>query len=266
MRSLMRFAFVVLLASAPVFAQQPMFEVASVKRVPPRAQSGLRDRGWGPPPPGHLIAPKANVLELVTFAYSILPPMQRLLIDWGKHWDFAIREDFDVEAKGDPKNDVRMMTRGLLQLRFGLRTHVEKRELEGFAVVVKEPGKLGPYLKPTTVNCAAWGMLPEPRPQLPKECTTIPEWRFGTRVANGAGSIASLIQQRLQGGFQVPLVDATGLEGNFAWEFAAEASGRREEVPNFITAIEDQLGLKLEKRTVSVDVLVIDDVQMPTEN
>jgi uncharacterized protein (TIGR03435 family) len=59
------------------------------------------------------------------------------------------------------------------------------------------------------------------------------------------------------------VIDATGLEGNFEWEIAV---GSRLDVPNIFTAFEDQLGLTLVERTGPWEVIVIDDVRMPTPN
>ncbi len=64
-----------------------------------------------------------------------------------------------------------------------------------------------------------------------------------------------------------PVVDMTGLTGNFEWEVAfAPVDTSKSELPTILSAFEDQLGLKFESRTGPYDVIVIDDVRMPTPN
>lgn len=62
-----------------------------------------------------------------------------------------------------------------------------------------------------------------------------------------------------------PLRDATGLTGNFEWQITRAFPGLGpSDYPSLPTALEEQLGLKLEPRTAAVDVLVIDSLELPT--
>ena len=76
----------------------------------------------------------------------------------------------------------------------------------------------------------------------------------------------SLLSQRMQAYVDRPIVDATGLSGNFEWvlTFALGGSNTRADVPSIFTATQEQFGLKLEPRQGPVEVLVIDSVQLPT--
>jgi uncharacterized protein (TIGR03435 family) len=81
-----------------------------------------------------------------------------------------------------------------------------------------------------------------------------------------AGEISSLIRM-LQGQVDRPVVDATSLKGTYEWSvsFALGAAANGDAAPIY-TAIQEQLGLKLEPRTAPYEVVVIDAVEMPTEN
>ena len=73
-------------------------------------------------------------------------------------------------------------------------------------------------------------------------------------------------------GMDRPVIDRTALAGRYDFTLRwtpddrQETGGVTDEFPDFFTAIEQQLGLKLETATESMDVLVIDHVEMPTEN
>jgi uncharacterized protein (TIGR03435 family) len=71
----------------------------------------------------------------------------------------------------------------------------------------------------------------------------------------------------IQGFVDRPLVDATGLTGNFEWEITRAMPGvETSEYPSMFTALEEQLGLKVEPQMATIDVIVIDSVEMPTPN
>ena len=266
MSSPMRVSLLVLALCGSVgAAQEPMFDVASVKRAPTNAPTAfIETLGSGVARvtvPGQLRLRKMSLRMMVAWAYQI-PEAREYLVDWSAR--ASLRDEvFDIEAKGDPANDLRTMLRTLLTLRFGLRVHTETRTLPVYALTVKTPGRLGPGLTLTMIDC-----LQVPRQAgvaLPPECTFTSAQRYGTRITRGAGPLAALLSV-LQPYFQKPVVDATGLSGNVAWEFAAANNPSLPEVPNIFTALEDQLGLKVTETTAPVDVMVIDAVQMPTPN
>ena len=83
-----------------------------------------------------------------------------------------------------------------------------------------------------------------------------------------AGPIAQLVTD-IQGRLDRPIVDETGLSATFtwvlSWESAPDVAGGRGPTTVF-TAIKDQLGLTLEPDTRPLEVLVIDSIEMPTQN
>jgi uncharacterized protein (TIGR03435 family) len=82
-------------------------------------------------------------------------------------------------------------------------------------------------------------------------------------IKRWAGTIDEFVTRELQSNLQRPVINSTGLEGNYEWEMAF---GSRPDVPNIFTALEDQLGLILDERMGPWEVIVIDDVRMPTPN
>jgi uncharacterized protein (TIGR03435 family) len=149
------------------------------------------------------------------------------------------------------------------------------KELPVFILTkARSDGKLGPSIRPTTVDCAAREPSTTPRPlnrvgELPT-CTAMAG--FG-RYAAGNRPIAALVRY-LEGDRLI--LDRTGLGGNFDLnlEFApnqvAGASGSSASAdsdrPSMFIALQEQLGLKLESATMPVAVLVIDQIERPTAN
>jgi hypothetical protein len=156
--------------------------------------------------------------------------------------DWIANERFDIVAKmeGDPPSIVttgpgpmRLAMRALLGDRFGLVVRGERRDLDIYALTIaKSAAQLGRALKPSPEDCSA----------------------MAARVANGLSQIVGRT-----------VVDRTGLTGNWAFEltYSAEPSPDSD-APSLFTAIQEQLGLKLEATTGPVDVLVVDRVQRPT--
>jgi uncharacterized protein (TIGR03435 family) len=176
---------------------------------------------------------------------------------------------FDIEAKADESVDAEMqkldsdagrlqkqkMLQALLAERFALKTHVETRELPIYALVV---AKNGPKLEKSKAN------------------GTSINWRTGQITVQGSDSTVGLLAEQLTKVLDRVVVDKTGIQGRFAISLnwtpddgaAANSSGSLADTsgPSVFTAIQEQLGLKLVSQKGPVQVLVIDHVEMPTEN
>ena len=150
------------------------FEVASVRenRSGGQAASNIPlDRGdIYSPTGGRFAATNQSVVSLLIFAYKInvsefLGGLMRNLPSWAK------TDKFDIEARapsGDPtKEAMRLMMQSLLEDRFKLRVHRERRGMPVFGLYLSKPGKTGPQLKPhnPTSSCAA--ALPPPASGVP---------------------------------------------------------------------------------------------------
>jgi bla regulator protein blaR1 len=258
--------------SQPISANGRAFEVASVK--PNKTVGAQRD---GRLQPGHFSQTAVTLRQLIRMAYGVSQ------MAGAPNW---IDTDlFDVEGKGTfamadylPGADgsqapVYAMLRSLLMERFKLAAHTESRDTAIYALVTaNKDGRLGPQLKHSDVDCDAMlaaiaitGKLPVVEPGKAPPCSASP------RPGRITGKDLSM--ERLAGALSGPVNrivrDRTGLKGNFdlALEWTADdlspngASG-----VSIFTALQEQLGLKLESVTGAVDVLVIDHVEQPTPN
>lgn len=162
------------------------------------------------------------------------------------------------------------MLQRLLEDRFKLRARRETRPTAAYALTVLRKGRLGPDLAPTEKSCAAWRTAIGSNPDLPQPvhrngtplCFGGRQPQYPVRLLRNAGP-ASDISRQIQAFVARPLFDETGLAGNFEWTlvFANEPAPNQ---PSIFTAVEEQLGLKLESRTAPYEFLVIDSVDWPT--
>ena len=283
---------VLLAASLQLLASQgngPLaFEVASVKPSPdPRAVPVMRV-DWGTPQPGgRWVASFAALENIIRRVYpGHLFPGQ---IVGGPSW---VRTDWwDIQARTDPSrsnDEKRAMARQLLAERFRLAVHVETREMAGYALVRARPDDpLGPGLRTPAVDCDAYRAAQqkgEPLPPTPPQrdqdrlpCVAIKIFSLlspgGSRITAG-GTPVSGITTLIANVVNQPVIDATGLKEPFDIELEFSESPlsaapsadltRRNEGPSIFQAVQSQLGLKLESRRVSVEVLVIDHVERPS--
>jgi uncharacterized protein (TIGR03435 family) len=277
-------------AQAPAAADapaNPVFEVASVKQN--RSGEGFIRVGMAPG--GRFTATNVPLRQLIQLAYQIQP----FQIVGGPNWIASDRFDIVAKAAGDVPpptpgvaGPMQLMMRTLMADRFKLTLHNEQREMPIYALVLaKADGKLGPQLKPSTTDCAALmgaaarrgGPPPPPSFNEPMQC--------GMRVFPGAlsagGFPLSQLTQFLSSTVQRIVVDRTGLTGNFdlnmTWTPDQMPQGRGDPPPgapplpaidpngpSIFTAVQEQLGLKLESTKAPVDVLVIDRAEHPTED
>src|SRR5258708_3622766 len=139
MSSSVRWSILLLIGSAMAFAQKPAFEVASIKPAPPPDGRGMRmghTGGRGTPDPGIWSVENWNLRSLVTSAYGC---------EWYQvtvpAWATDLR--FNIEAKvpaGATKEDLKVMIQGLLEERFKLEFHREKKEMATYDLVVAKNG------------------------------------------------------------------------------------------------------------------------------
>jgi uncharacterized protein (TIGR03435 family) len=267
----------------------PAFEVASIK---------LNNSGDGrvmmqQQPGGRFTATNIPLRLLIRNAYQL----QDFQIVGAPSWINS--ERYDIVAKAEdgtppetPSLDrtgpsrIQLMIRSLLAERFQLVAHDETRELPIYALVVaRSDGKLGPDLKKSEVDCNAVfaagrgrGMPPPPGPPQPGERP-----QCGIRIGMGnlamggaplpqfANSLAMFVGRTVQ--------DKTGLTGNYdvtlTWTpdqmpqrppGAPEPPPADPNGPSIFTALQEQLGLKLDSQKGPVTVLVIDRVERPKEN
>jgi uncharacterized protein (TIGR03435 family) len=263
-----------MMATVATRAQRvPAFDVASVKpqREPLTAEnvvSGAIPRAL---PGGRFNHSHVTVEALLTFAWDLRPHQVVGAPDWVRNDRFAI----DAKAGRDvPPGQITLMVQALLEDRFKLVAHIEPREMRVQALYLAKTNKaLGPGLFRMDDECTP-GVVNALRKELPEKYL-LPRGSGGGATScspSGVGMLAEYLTLRLG----TPVVDATGLEGAYYYLLSAElppmVSGLgapksdSPTPPALSTALEEQLGLKMESRRVTVPVLVIDSIQQPTEN
>jgi uncharacterized protein (TIGR03435 family) len=234
--------------TAPV--KLPEWDVVSVKPVQNcSAGSGMQVTKDGV----HVFC--LAVRSLVQIAWRISEPSRILDVpSWASDQTYEIDakvDGDDVAAFGKLSGPERnQMLQALLRDRFKLKAHLDTRELPVYELVV---AKGGSKLKEATPAEAAQPMM---RMRSRGEIDS---------VSMSLGSLPSLLSRELDR----PVVDKTGLKGNydFTLQFApAVGSPPDSEAPSIFTAIEEQLGLRLQTARAPMDVLVIDSVERPAEN
>jgi uncharacterized protein (TIGR03435 family) len=228
----------------------PCFDVATVK--PSNATDG-HSHIYNDPRDGEFRAINLSLKQLMEFAYNL--PQTRMV--GGPAWIDSAK--WDVQAKAEPEFDERVKTlshdastaekrrmlQALLADRFQLTTHNESRELPVYALVVAKGGaKLG---------------------DTKENGTTIS--RANDHIEVQGGDSVELLAEQLALTLGRVVLNQTGMVGRYnlkvkwARDDSPDATG-----PSIFTALEEQLGLKLEPRKAPVDVVVVDRVAMPSEN
>jgi bla regulator protein blaR1 len=267
--------------------QAQEFEVASVKRN----ASGSNFVQLGGDPGGRFTATNVPLRLLIRQAYQL----QDSQVVGGPNWINTDR--FNIIAKapgplalpapGGSPGPFQLMLRALLADRFKLAVHTENRELPMYALTLaRRDGKTGSQLRPAAVDCAATfaararGGAPPTAPQ-PGERPPC-GLRLGPGNLSGGGVTMAQLSTTLSQFVQRVVVDQTGLTGAFdldlTWTPDQLPQGRGEPPPgvqlppidpngpSIFTAVQEQLGLKLDSQRGPVEVLVIDRVEQPTED
>jgi uncharacterized protein (TIGR03435 family) len=147
-------ASLVAVTRVPVRAQsdaKPLaFEAASVK--PNNSGTANSNIPLGPgstySPTGGLFAANQPLVLYILFAYNLLGNQMQSLLPQLPQWALADRYEIQARAGGTPsKDEMRLMMRALLAERFKLATHHETRQVPVLAMVLTEPGKIGPQLR-----------------------------------------------------------------------------------------------------------------------
>lgn len=268
-------ASVVLAAQAP--PGQPAFEVVSIK---PNTSGGAGFSASTRPNAGW-VATNAPTRRIILTAYQLRP----FQLIGGPDWIDSDR--FDVTAKasdGTPNSQFLPMMRALLAERFTFAAHSETRDLPIYALVLaRSDGRLGPQLTRSAADCSSGargrggnsGAAAAITPPLPGErpvCGLNVSSNNVTGTMKGGGRPIADLLPSLGNIVDRLVVDRTGLTGTFdlelQWNAAPLAPGGSTSAatdgPSIFTALQEQLGLKLEGARGPVEVLVIDRIEHPT--
>jgi uncharacterized protein (TIGR03435 family) len=264
----------------------PTFEVASVRLN--RDGNGLIAVGFEPG--GRFRATNTPLRLLIRLAYQV----QDFQIVGGPGWIDSERFDIVAKAEGvPPLPQIRLMLRSLLEDRFKLVARSETRELPIYALVIaRADGKTRPELRPSGAECAPLTLWPGAPPPPPppagpanpgRGAPRCPSMFVPGRTSARAVTMAQLATTLSQFVSRF-VIDRTGLSGNFDFDLqwtpdqlplgppggAVPGAPGPPPVdlngPSIFTALQEQLGLKLEPQRGPVDVLVIDRAEQPTDN
>ena len=282
--------------TAPVGTAAPAFEVASVKRNTSGETFVTMGGGLG-----RQTFVNVPVRQLIVRGYGVQPYQ----VVGGPSWIAGDRFDITAKAADDTAMDALMsvMLQSLLADRFKLRVHRETRQSDVYRLVkARSDGKLGDAIKPSTVDCSAMMGRGRPGGPGPGAGATVavppPASRAGGRGGPG-GCMMMMTPGRFESGGQPisflanalanqlgrPVLDGTGLTGPYdlALSFMPDSGGRGlppgipppgapnlppidPNAPSLPTALQEQLGLKLESTKGPVEMIVIDSIEPPTED
>ena len=255
-----------IIVAGGMFAQSPAarpafdaFEVATIKPTPPDYQGGRFIAMQS----AHLFGAKNYTLKsLVGAAYNLTPRA----VSGGPSWIDSDRYDIVAKTPNEirPNLDEQMsMLRKLLADRFKLTFHRERKELSIYALTV---ARNGPKLKQST----------EPPDAPPVLVNRIFPGRVLLPARNATmAQLASMMQRAV---LDRPVLDKTGLSGKYDFDlewtpdetqFGGQGPPGAPEIPlkpDLFAALQQQLGLRLEAAKGPVEVLVVDQVERPSEN
>lgn len=187
-----------------------------------------------------------TALTLIRAAYNL----RSYQLSGGPDW--IANEPYDIAAKGErgsplTLDQVRPMLQDLLAERFQLKFHRQSKEGAAYALVL---GRTGLKLRESVAA------------------------EYSTHVTAGPAQIHVMISKgtmaqfcgRLSTFVNQPVIDRTNLRGAFDLKLDFAPEGLESEFPSLFTAVQEQLGLKLESTKAPVEILVIDRIEHPSGN
>jgi len=241
---------------------KPEFEVASVKRNTTNGPSDMR----GPRRSGDLISMRNTQLQgVIVYAYHVTAAYQMVgYVPLPDGWNW-----YDIEARAGANatdDQIRLMFQSMLEDRFKLKVHHETRSVPAYDLVIaKSKSKLTPA-RTADITVTIEGKTFTTRPG---NCGTT-MWDEGAHLICHAAALDALVSS-LSSALQAPVIDRTGLTGTYDLNVLYLPEGRKLDLnappsPTLPEALQEELGLKLEKTKRDVDVLVIDHIEKPSEN
>jgi uncharacterized protein (TIGR03435 family) len=212
-------------------AELPSFEVASVRLTPAASLGYTSVSPYGTP---RFTATNVTLDLLVEMAFEVRRDQISGIEKLGsEHYDIAAKSEGDVSLT---YLQLKPRLQQLLAQRFRLAIHRETKDFDGYALVV---GKGGLKLKPST-GASAQGVIFSRGLRLPNASTDA----LAATLASPTGR---------------PVLNKTGIQGNFDVQLDYAPDGAADSpLPSIFTALQEQLGLKLEAQKVPVEMLVID--------
>ena len=273
----------------------PKFEVAAIKPCED-GDGGQRAQFPSKFSPGRMSLNCQTLVGHILTAYvrfadgrTSRPPASLPPIEGGPAWLKSLRYTIDAKAEGNASPELMQgpMLQALLEDRFKLKIHRGTREIPVYELTVSKSGLKLPKFKegscasrPPRDLTKAFG----PPPALPtgqKYCAALGTPKGPNMVVDAQGFsleefAKSFLSPFLNASDARPVVDKTGVTGKFDFhlEFALDEAMRRAldddpgepTAPSIFTALQEQLGLKLEGAKGPGETIVIDSVEKPSEN
>jgi uncharacterized protein (TIGR03435 family) len=273
------------LALPAIHAQSPTaaleFEAVSIKRN----TSGAPGNNIRTLPDGTVIATNVDMSLIIRLALPVSMSVPMLQVLGLPGW--AQTDRYDITAKPpeeftEPTAKQRSeMWHSVFVDRLKLQAHVEDRQRNTYALVLAHSNrKLGPQLKPSTLDCSVqppdFTVTPPPRPS---------EWANRCGVVAGLTSVRSggtTMDEFVAGAFTLAVgarvYNRTGLEGRYAVQLDFQVDQTRfplpkghplqssNDLPDIFTAVQEQLGLKLVPQKTKEPAFVVDHIERPSEN
>jgi uncharacterized protein (TIGR03435 family) len=233
----------------------PAFEVATIKPSYPSACCSRTFSRDG----RHFATTNTNLRYLIQYAYNL----QAKQITGGPAWIDVDRFDVVgvIDGVGEPNDrQWKVALQNLLTDRFHLQLHHDTAEMSAYALTIAKGGpKLTKSDGGSYQRMGFSGAVGQ----------TMNGMGVNATIADFAGELQRIVLDR-------PIVDRTGLTGTFSIEFAFTREDPQtlgmgpplpdNAAPTLFTAIQQQLGLKLEPTKAPVDILVIDHAEKPSAN
>jgi uncharacterized protein (TIGR03435 family) len=280
-------------AQAPAPGPSPTFDVVSVK--PNRSNQGLAIVVFQPG--GRVVGANVSVRQVILVAYGLEDVQLVNAPDWTRTERFAI----EARTRDDTAtSSIRLMLRAMLAERFGLTVHEERRESAMYALVTaRADSRLGPRMRLSGPECASIQPppgVPMPPPPPPTPAGASGEVRLilptdeplrrrcGAMIFPGWISARAITMKQFAAPLtqllRRPVVDETGLTGDYDLDltYAPDQSAPTgppgapgppppaADAPSIFTALQEDLGLKLDSRRGPIEVLVVDRIERPSEN
>lgn len=250
--------------------RKPVFEAATIKPTDPAANGS-----WFNTDPGRMDAQNWTFKSYVLIAYSLRPYQLTGISGWmdSERFDIAAKLE-DMGDKGLPGKDdpiarhqaedgrIRIALQALLAERFRLKFHRESKTITGYAMSLAKGG-----FKPAPVAAGSG-----------------PSMRYGGGHLNAKRASMQRMAVFLESELNQPVADLTNLSGFFDFtldwtpeELRARSSSDAppssvyvasdpSKTASIFTALQEQLGLRLETKKVPVEIIVVDSAERPSGN
>jgi uncharacterized protein (TIGR03435 family) len=254
-------------AAAPGSSTRLTFEVATIKPNKSGDQRSVADAL----PSGRVTAINVPLHFMVRNAYQ-LQPYEMVMGPQVPSWFESDRWDVIAQAPANSTPDQwRVMLQNLIVERFKLVVRRELRDIPAYALVFARPDRrFGPQLKPSSLDCAALDAAARTA-----NAASGPVALCGTDISpdgiRGRGALMSRLARNLSPMTGRYVLDATGLTERFDFELkllpdpAQAAGGALTDGASVFTAVQEQLGLRLEARQTPIEVFFIESAQRPLE-